>query len=131
MIETALDMPELWAGLTPRDRAMQVFSHLRVWNTELRNGVLIYVLAADRDVEIVADRGAAAQDSARPSGKPSAGSWKSTSAPAASQEGAVAGVEAVGGLLERQFPARPRRSRRTSESADAACSRIADSLNHL
>ena len=61
VIETALDIPELWAGVTPRERALQVFSHLRVWDTELRNGVLIYVLAADRDVEIVADRGAAAR----------------------------------------------------------------------
>ena len=34
---------------------------LHVWDTELRNGVLIYVLMADRDVEIVADRGAAAR----------------------------------------------------------------------
>ena len=61
VIETALDLPELWAGVTPRERALQVFSQLRVWDTELRNGVLIYVLAADRDVEIVADRGAAAR----------------------------------------------------------------------
>src|SRR5688572_3146456 len=60
VIETALDIPELWAAVTPRERAMQVFSQMRVWDTELRNGVLIYVLAADRDVEIVADRGAAA-----------------------------------------------------------------------
>ena len=61
VIETALDIAELWAGLTPRERAVQVFSQLRVWDTELRNGVLIYVLVADRDVEIVADRGAAAR----------------------------------------------------------------------
>jgi hypothetical protein len=33
-----------------------VFSHLRVWDTERNNGVLIYVLMADRAVEIVADR---------------------------------------------------------------------------
>ena len=47
--------------MTPRERAGQVFAQLRVWDTELRNGVLIYVLVADRDVEIVADRGAAAR----------------------------------------------------------------------
>jgi len=34
-----------------------VFSQLRVWDTEHNNGVLIYLLLADRDVEIVADRG--------------------------------------------------------------------------
>ena len=58
-IETALDIEDLWAGIEPRERALRVFSQLRVWDTELRNGVLIYVLVADRDVEIVADRGAA------------------------------------------------------------------------
>jgi len=30
---------------------------LRVWDTEHNNGVLIYLLLADHDVEIVADRG--------------------------------------------------------------------------
>ncbi len=44
-------------ALTPRARALEVFAHLRVWDTEHNNGVLIYVQLADRDVEIVADRG--------------------------------------------------------------------------
>jgi uncharacterized membrane protein len=34
-----------------------VFSHLRIWDTAHNNGVLIYLLLADRDVEILADRG--------------------------------------------------------------------------
>ncbi len=38
-----------------------VFGHLGVWDTEGNNGVLIYVLMADRDVEIVADRAIAAR----------------------------------------------------------------------
>jgi uncharacterized membrane protein len=38
-------------------RALEVFAHLRVWDTEHNNGVLIYVQLADRIVEIVADRG--------------------------------------------------------------------------
>src|ERR1043165_3060283 len=54
VVETALEPEEVWAGLSPRERAIQTFSDLHVWNTELRNGVLIYVLLADRDVEIVA-----------------------------------------------------------------------------
>ena len=41
----------------PRARALEVFAHLRVWDTEHNNGVLIYVQLADRTVEIVADRG--------------------------------------------------------------------------
>ena len=44
-------------GITPRERAIDVFSELRVWDTELNNGVLIYVLLADHAIEIVADRG--------------------------------------------------------------------------
>jgi uncharacterized membrane protein len=98
----------LWAGITPRERAVQVFSHLRVWDTELRNGVLIYVLAADRDVEIVADRGAAARISPT--------EWESACRIVEShfragrfEEGSVAGVEEVGRLLEREFPAGQRR----------------------
>src|SRR5215471_2659798 len=58
VVETALELHEVWGGLTPRHRAIQTFSDLHIWNTELRNGVLIYVLLADRVVEIVADRGA-------------------------------------------------------------------------
>ena len=56
-VEAALDVPALLRGQTARDRALEVFSELRVWDTEANNGVLIYLLLADRDVEIVADRG--------------------------------------------------------------------------
>ena len=105
-VDTALDLPELWRGQSPRERAEEVFSELAVWNTELRNGVLIYVLMADRDVEIVADRGAAARIPAA--------DWEAACRLVEGhfrdgrfQEGAVAGVAAVGALLERNFPARP------------------------
>lgn len=60
-IETAFDLTDLWYGVTPRQRALQVFGHLGVWDTAGNNGVLIYVLMADRDVEIVADRAIAAR----------------------------------------------------------------------
>jgi uncharacterized membrane protein len=60
-IETALPLPALWRGVTPRARARQLFAHLRVWDTHANNGVLIYVLRADRAVEIIADRGISAQ----------------------------------------------------------------------
>lgn len=56
-VESALSPSALWRGQTPRERAEQVFAELRVWDTAYNNGVLIYVLLADRDVEIVADRG--------------------------------------------------------------------------
>ena len=56
-VEGALDIAPLLRGQTARERAIDVFSQLRIWDTERNNGVLIYLLLADRDVEIVADRG--------------------------------------------------------------------------
>lgn len=57
VVEASLDSRDLWTNKTARQRAIEVFSKLRIWDTELNNGVLIYLLLADRDVEIVADRG--------------------------------------------------------------------------
>lgn len=56
-VEAALDLPLFRDGIPARERALSVFSDLRVWDTEGNNGVLIYLLLADHDVEIVADRG--------------------------------------------------------------------------
>lgn len=56
-VENALDLQSLVRGESARERAIEVFAALRVWDTQLNNGVLIYLLLADRDVEIVADRG--------------------------------------------------------------------------
>jgi uncharacterized membrane protein len=105
VIETALDPFAAARGHAPRTRALDVFGQFGVWDTELRNGVLIYVLVADRDVEIVADRGAAAVIAA--------GGWEAAARRMEEEfragrfrAGAVAGVEAVGGLLEKHFPAR-------------------------
>lgn len=60
-VEAALDLAPLLAGQSARERAVEVFSRLGIWDTEHNNGVLIYLLLADRDVEIVADRGAHAR----------------------------------------------------------------------
>ena len=57
VLEAELTTGQLWAGVSARQRAIDVFSLLRVWDTEENNGVLIYLLLADRKVEIVADRG--------------------------------------------------------------------------
>jgi uncharacterized membrane protein len=59
VVEHALEIGDLLSGLTARQRALEVFGLLRVWDTEHNNGVLIYVLHAERAVEIVADRGLA------------------------------------------------------------------------
>jgi uncharacterized membrane protein len=56
-VEGALHSAALLRGLSARERAIDVFSQLRTWDTEYNNGVLIYLLLADRDVEIIADRG--------------------------------------------------------------------------
>lgn len=56
-IEAALPPTRVLRRLTPRERAMEVFALLRVWDTEDNCGVLLYLLLADRAVEIVADRG--------------------------------------------------------------------------
>jgi uncharacterized membrane protein len=103
VIETALDPAELWRGVTPRQRGAQVFSHLGVWDTQNNNGVLIYVLLADRDVEILADRGIAA--------RVSQAEWEQVCHEIERHyragefgQGSVAGVHSVGRLLARHFP---------------------------
>jgi len=104
-IETALDMAELVEDLAPRRRAMQVFGQLGVWDTAHNNGVLIYVLVADRVVEIVADRGIAARIPQS--------DWDSVCREMERHyrerrfsEGSVAGVYGIGRLLARHFPDR-------------------------
>jgi uncharacterized membrane protein len=57
VVEGALDGLPLFRDQPARTRALDIFSHLRIWDTAHNNGVLIYLLLADRDVEILADRG--------------------------------------------------------------------------
>jgi uncharacterized membrane protein len=104
-VEAALDVSALVAGQSARARAIEVFSQLGVWDTEDNNGVLIYLLLADRDVEIVADRGidAVVEDQ----------EWEAIcrAMEAALRRGefepAVLGaIEAVTRLLARHFPPR-------------------------
>jgi len=105
-IEGGLPMQALVAGRTARARALEQFTRLRVWDTQDNAGVLIYLLLADRRVEIVADRGihALVGDTA----------WETISG-AMQQEfvagrfeaGVLAGLSAVSDLLAQHFPARP------------------------
>src|SRR6201989_1870440 len=57
VVEGALDGAPLFKNQPVRERALDVFSHLRIWDTAHNNGVLIYLLLADRNVEILVDRG--------------------------------------------------------------------------
>src|SRR5271169_4871791 len=56
-VEGALDGNPLLKDQSARERALDIFSHLRIWDTAHNNGVLIYLLLADHKVAIVADRG--------------------------------------------------------------------------
>jgi uncharacterized membrane protein len=56
-VEAALPLSYIWRGLAARNRAVMLFGKLRGWDTQHNNGVLIYVLLAERKIEIVADRG--------------------------------------------------------------------------
>lgn len=103
-IENSLNFIELWRGITPRDRAVDAFGHLRVWDTDQNNGVLIYVLWADHDVEIVADRAFRTKVSDQ--------EWREVCqrmeqlfAQQQPQQAAVEGIQAVGRLIARHFPA--------------------------
>ncbi len=60
-VETSLPLSALWSGVSGRQAAVKAFSDLAVWDTENNSGVLIYLLLADHDIEIVADRGIAAK----------------------------------------------------------------------
>lgn len=61
VVEAAMPLPALWRNQSPRARAADLFSALRVWDTEENSGILIYVQLVDRKVEILADRGIAAR----------------------------------------------------------------------
>lgn len=60
-VEASLDLGPLLRGQSARSRAEQVFAQLRVWDTADNSGVLLYINWADRDIEIVADRGISAR----------------------------------------------------------------------
>ena len=104
VVEGALDGVPLFKGQSARERAIDVFSQLRIWDTEHNNGVLIYLLLADRDVEIVADRGIHSKVGSR--------EWESicqtmeTAFKQARYEGGVVtGVQTVTQHLVKHFPA--------------------------
>ena len=105
-IESALDPSHVRHGRTPRQRALEVFAALGVWDTHANNGVLIYVLLADRDVEIVADRGF---NDRVPLEEWSAvcHTMESRFRAGEYEAGAVEGVGRVGEIVARHFPAQP------------------------
>lgn len=101
-VENALDWRRLRRGISARERALEVFSLLRVWDTERNNGVLIYLLLADRDVEIVADRGIARRVASEDWERICRG-MESAFREGDFETGILAGVRRVGAHLVRHF----------------------------
>jgi uncharacterized membrane protein len=102
-VEAGLPLSYLWRNATPRERAVTMFGKLRVWDTEHKNGVLIYLLLAEHAIEIVADRGL--------NPHVDAAQWRALVAGMAEafrrgeyEAGMNAAVDAVGELLTRLFP---------------------------
>ena len=104
VVEAELTSTQLWRDLSPRERAKEVFAQRGVWNTEENNGVLIYLLLAERSVEIVADRGIDARV-AQDEWHALCRMMESHFSAGRFEEGAIAGVRAVSELLVRHFPA--------------------------
>src|SRR6059058_1661422 len=105
VVEGALDGRPLFKNQPARERALDIFSQLRIWDTAHNNGVLIYLLLADRNVEIVADRGIDA--------KVGAAGWEKICAEMESNfragnfaGGAIKGIQAVSRQLATHFPRR-------------------------
>jgi uncharacterized membrane protein len=103
VVEGALDGPPLFRGQPARERAIDIFAQLRIWDTAHNNGVLIYLLLADRQVEIVADRGIDA--------RVGAAGWEKICTSMESdfragnfQAGSVRGIQAVSRELAKYFP---------------------------
>lgn len=102
-VESGLPWTALRAGQTARERASDVFSRLRVWDTEGNTGVLIYLLLADHRIEILADRGL--------DGRISAEQWRGVCQQMEErmragdpEAAALAGIAAAGDLLAAQVP---------------------------
>lgn len=103
-VEAGLGPRALWRGIDARQRAIALFGELRVWDTELNNGVLIYLLLAERRIEILADRGLHQRTPAE--------TWSTLAAQLGQalqagqfEAGLTQAVEAVGALLQAQYPA--------------------------
>ncbi len=106
-IEASLSPAQLWRGVTPRDAAIATFAQLGVWDTEHNNGVLIYVLLADHDVEIVADRGVGEGRVPQQEWQAACDVMRAHFREGQFEQGVVTGIHAVADVLARYPPDRP------------------------
>jgi len=105
-VEAALNTIPLLKNQTARERAVEVFSQLHIWDTEHNNGVLIYLLLADRDVEVIADRGIHAKVSSE-EWEVICRSLESAFRQQQFESGVIEGINAVGSHLRKYFPSDP------------------------
>ena len=103
-VEGALHSAPLLKGQSARDRALDVFSQLRVWDTDHNNGLLIYLLLADRAVEIVADRGIHSKVGS-PEWEKVCRTMENAFKQGDYEGGVVRGIQAVTQHLKQHFPA--------------------------
>lgn len=102
-IEDSLHPMSVLRRKSARVRALEVFSQLHVWDTEQNNGVLIYLLLAERRVEIIADRGIAGEATQSEWSRICQALQESLSQGAA-QRGVLEAISAVGALLATHYP---------------------------
>ncbi len=102
-VEAALNTLPLFQDQSARERAIEVFSQLRVWDTEHNNGVLIYLLLADHDVEIIADRGINAKI-ANEEWEKICCAMETAFRQKQFEAGILNGINAIGEHLQRYFP---------------------------
>jgi len=102
-IENSLPGSLVWRGMSGRERAIEMFSSLRVWDTEHNSGVLVYLLLADHDIEIVADRGIAARVG-QAAWEAVAQTMEAAFRRGEFERGALAGIARVSDLLAAHFP---------------------------
>ena len=105
VVEPHLEPLALLRGMSARQRAIDLFSSLRVWDTEHNCGVLIYLLLAERRIEIVADRGVDAHVGAKAWEKLCAAMGRDF-AQGRFEEGVFAVIEEVSSHLKTHFPRR-------------------------
>ena len=103
-VEASLPVAEVVRGVGSRARAIGWFGQLGVWETEQNCGVLIYLLLADRRVEIVADRGIHSKVGTA-AWEAICGEMQQEFARGQFERGVVIGLRAVSDLLAAHYPA--------------------------
>ncbi|NOS75254.1 MAG: hypothetical protein HOP36_12125 [Methyloglobulus sp.] len=103
-IENALSPGWVWHGMTARHRATEIFSNLRVWDTEENSGVLIYIQLADHEVHILADRGIS-KCVAQSEWDRIAQLMRHEFQQSRFREGSLQGIQEITRLLSKHFPA--------------------------